>query len=169
MTSQLKTYGINQIGIVVDDLEEAIIQHNKMYGSGPYFIVPAQTQQISYFGSDLAPVTMECAYGDYDGIQIEFIKAQSDGPSVYKDQMGFNHFSIWVDDLDAAAAMFADMGIEKAMEFTSGGGLHVIYFDARKQYGHFIECHSPQPFLVDMCKKAAAEWDGETDLIRHLG
>lgn len=157
----LNKYGINQIGIVVDDLEKAALQHSKLYGSGPFFYLPPMEMNDLEYHGQKAPVTMQCAYGAYGSLQIELIKVLSEGPSVYEDQKGFNHFSIWSDDKDAVIEEFRAEGFEPAMIMHSGGGLDVVYIDCREPWGHFVEVHKPQPFLVDMCLNAAKDWDGQ--------
>ena len=113
---------------------------------------------------------MEVAYGMYGDLQIELIKPTSSDPTPYTvpERKGFNHFSVWVDDFDAAVEDFEEAGFEVAMLMESSGGLKVAYVDCLDVWGHYVEIHNPQPYLVDMCKKIAEGWDG-TDPYRAMG
>lgn len=165
----LNKYGINQAGYYVEDLEEAARSHAALFGSGPFIYMDPMTQTIDFRG-EKHELTMQTAYGQLGDIQIELIQVLSDGPSPYKEsgRYGFHHFSIWVDDLEAALKEFAEAGFEVAMRFESGGGLQVAYVDCRDPWGYYIELHAPIERFWDMIKQAAEAWDGK-DPYRRMG
>ena len=165
----LNKYAINQLGYVVEDVQEAALAHSKLFGSGPFvfFTPPAPAKTV--LRGQVVENTMEVAYGMYGDIQIELIKPTSAGPTPYTEKgIGFNHFSVWVDDFDKAVQDFEDAGFEVAMLMDSSGGLRVAYVDCLDAWGHYVEIHNPQPFLIDMCKNLSKNWDG-TDPVRPMG
>ena len=166
----LNKYAINQLGYVVDDLEEAALAHSKLFGSGPFVHFTPPAPERTLFRGEEVKNTMEVAYGMYGDLQIELIKPTSSDPTPYTvpERKGFNHFSVWVDDFDAAVEDFEEAGFEVAMLMESSGGLKVAYVDCLDVWGHYVEIHNPQPYLVDMCKKIAEGWDG-TDQYRAMG
>lgn len=162
----LNKYGINQAGYIVDDLEQACLDHSALFGTGPFIYMPVQKQKYMFRGQEYE-MEFQMAYSQLGGIQIEMIKQFNDTPSPYKEQHGFNHFSMWVDDLDGAIKEFADAGFEVCYDFTSGGGMRVVYVDCVEKYGHFVEMHQPIEGFWNMIKKAAEDWDG-TDPYRMI-
>ena len=54
------------------------------------------------------------------------------------------------------------------MLMESSGGLTVAYIDCLDAWGHYVEIHNPQPYLVDLCRNLARDWDG-TDPYRAMG
>ena len=166
----LNKYAINQLGYVVDDLEKTALAHSKLFGSGPFVHFTPPAPERTLFRGEEVKNTMEVAYGMYGDLQIELIKPTSSDPTPYTvpERKGFNHFSVWVDDFDAAVEDFEEAGFEVAMLMESSGGLKVAYVDCLDVWGHYVEIHNPQPYLVDMCKKIAEGWDG-TDPYRAMG
>lgn len=165
----LNKYAINQLGYVVDDLEKAARAHSALFGSGPFVWFSAPAPARTVFRGKEVENTMDVAYGMYGDLQIEFIKPTSDDPTPYNEiGTGFNHFSVWVDDFDAAVKDFEDAGFEVAMLMESSQGLKVAYVDCLDVWGHFVEIHNPQPYLVDMCRDLAKSWDG-SDPFRKMG
>ena len=166
----LNKYAINQLGYVVNDLEKAALAHSKLFGSGPFVHFTPPAPERTLFRGEEVKNTMEVAYGMYGDLQIELIKPTSSDPTPYTvpERKGFNHFSVWVDDFDAAVEDFEEAGFEVAMLMESSGGLKVAYVDCLDVWGHYVEIHNPQPYLVDMCKKIAEGWDG-TDPYRAMG
>ena len=166
----LNKYAINQLGYVVDDLEKAARAHSALFGSGPFVHFTAPAPARTLFRGEEVENTMDVAYGMYGDLQIELIKPTSGDPTPYTvpGRPGFNHFSVWVDDFDGAVRDFEDAGFEVAMLMESSGGLKVAYIDCLDVWGHYVEIHNPQPFLVDMCRNLAEGWDG-ADPYRAMG
>lgn len=166
----LNKYAVNQLGYVVDDLEQAARAHSALFGSGPFIHFSAPGPKRTLFRGQEVRNIVDVAYGMYGDLQIELIKPTSDGPTPYTvpGRTGFNHFSVWVDDFDAAIRDFAEAGFEVAMLMESSGGLTVAYIDCLDAWGHYVEIHNPQPYLVDLCRNLARDWDG-TDPYRAMG
>lgn len=171
----LNKYAIKQIGIYVEDLEKAAIQHSALFGSGPFIYMDPLTlsdgtqDKILYKGEQIT-LTKQMAYGHYGNLQVEFIQVLSDGPNPYKDlgHYGLHHFCIWVDDKEAAVKEFEQAGCKEAIRFVSGSGLEVSFIDCMDTLGHFVEIHAPQDGFWGFTKKAADDWDG-TNPFRKMG
>lgn len=162
----LNKYAINQVAYIVEDLEEAALEHSKLFGSGPFLYMDPVTMAKAVYKGEEIELTMQQAYGQFGNLQIEFIKVWST-PNPYG-CTGFHHFSNWVDDYDAAIAEFAAAGFEPVIEMESGGGLRIAYIDTAEKYGHCVEIHPPIQGFWDMIKKAADDWDG-TNPYRKFG
>ncbi len=158
----LNKYAINQLGYVVDDLEKAALAYSKLFGSGPFIHFRAPDPARTLFHGEEVRNSMEVAYGMYGDLQIELIKPLTADPTPYTvpGRLGFNHFSVWVDDFDGAIQDFSNAGFDVAMLMESNQGLNVAYIDCLDVWGHYVEIHTPQPFLIDMCRKLANGWDG---------
>lgn len=166
--SLLNKYSINQLGYVTDDLEGFTRLHAKMFGSGPFiYMTPPPMEKALYKGEEI-DYAMDVAYGMYGDLQIEIIQYKGEKPNPYTALPGFNHVSVWVDDLDQAVADFKEAGFEIALEMWSSQGMHVVYMDTVDAFGHYVEMHTPQPYLIDLNKKMREGWDG-TDPFRPMG
>lgn len=164
----LNKYAINQLGYVVEDVEKAALEHSKLFGSGPFVFFDAPDPAQAFFRGEKTNYSVRVAYGMYGDLQIELIQPRNDAKSPYSEKgIGFNHFSVWVDDFDAAVQDFKDAGFEVALLMTSSGGLQVAYIDCLEAWGHYVEIHNPQPYLVDMCRNLAKDWDGK-DPVRPM-
>lgn len=166
----LNKYAINQLGYVVDDLEKAALAHSGLFGSGPFMHFAAPPPKKTLFRGQEVQNTMEVAYGMYGDLQIELIKPTSTDPTPYTvpGHLGFNHFSVWVDDFEGAIRDFENAGFETAMLMESSGGLTVAYIDCLNEWGHYVEIHNPQPYLIDLCRNLTEGWDG-ADPYRAMG
>lgn len=165
----LNKYAINQVAYIVDDLEEAAIEHSKLFGSGPFFYLDPVTMEKAVYNGEEIELTMQQAYGQYGDVQIELIKVLSGtNPYFEDDRRGFHHFSVWVDDYDEAIADFAAAGFNPVIEMVSGGGLQVAYIDCTTVWGHCIEMHNPITGFWNMIADAAKDWDG-TNPYRKFG
>ena len=162
MEKLLNKYAINQVAYIVDDLEEASLAHSKLFGSGPFVLMPAGTMAKATYKGEPIELTMQQAYGQYGDLQIEFIKVLSEPNPYFEDgRRGFHHFSTWVDDYDQAIAEFAEAGFKPVIEMESASGLRVAYIDCTDKLGHCVEIHSPIKGFWDSIAAKAKDWDGE--------
>lgn len=162
----MNKYCVNQLGYIVEDVTEACEMWMKVFGAGPFFIMKPPAPAKTIFRGKEVQNEIEVAYGMYGDLQIELIKPLTGGPTPYTEiGIGFNHFSVWVDDFDAAVKEWEDAGYEVAMLMESGGGLRVAYIDCLKELGQYVEIHNPQPFLIDKCKEARENWDGVSAIV----
>ncbi len=144
MKELLEKYGVKQLGFHVKSIEESAELFAKLLGAGPFVdLGVSEPRSLTYRGKD-SGMRSRCALGHVKDIQIELIEVVTEEPDVYKEVgFGLHHVCIWADGVDAVAREFADAGAEVAMEMVSGQGLKVVYLDARKQLGCFVECNAP--------------------------
>ena len=165
--SIMNKHAINQIAYVVEDAEKAAREHSALFGSGPFFYMPAMTSKVMFKGEEI-DLTMKTVYGQFGDKQIEMIQVMSEpNPYFEKGRFGFHHFSNWVDDYDAAFKLFTDAGFEPLFTMKSGGGLQVCYMDTWEKWGHYVEFHVPVTGMWDYVAAAAKDWDG-TDPYREF-
>jgi hypothetical protein len=166
----LNKYAINQLGYIVDDLEEAARAHSALFGSGPFlYLDPITMDKFDYKGKPIT-VTTQIAYGQYGDVQIELIKVLSEPNPYFEDgSIGFHHVSVWVDDFEGAIADFAEAGFKPICEMVSGGGLHIAYIDCREKWGHCVEIHSPIKGFWDSVANKAKDWDGQEPFRKFPG
>ena len=102
-------YGaIDQIGYLVEDLDEAVARWTERTGIGPWTIFRNVRLDGTYRGEPTT-VTMEVALGYQGDLQIELIATPGDTPSPYRDSngqrlIGIHHIAWIVDNLDDAVA-----------------------------------------------------------------
>lgn len=159
----LNKYAVNQIGIVVDDVEQAARDHSALFGSGPFFILDhIGCAKATWKGEEIG-YDVKLAYGQHGGLQVEFIQSYCQDPSPYTvpGTKGFNHVSIWTDDVEATKAEFEAAGFEVPFRMESGGGLVAYYADCREKWNCYVEFHNPIQQVWDFYANAAKEWDGE--------
>lgn len=156
------TYGIKQLGYYVESIEDAAELFFGLLGAGPFIDLGVNVPDTCKVRGMEEPVEMRTAIGYLGDMEIELIEVLSDCPSPFQEigRYGLNHYSIWVDDVEAAKADFKEHGFEIAMELTSGAGLHVVYFDMRKTLGQYIEVNQPNDRLAQMGKGVHQKLDG---------
>ena len=162
----MNKYCVNQLGYVVEDVQEACEMFSKTFGAGPFFVMTPPAPAKTIFRGKEVENLIEVAYGMYGDLQLELIKPLTAGPTPYTEiGIGFKHFSVWGDDFDAAVKAGGAAGYEVAFYMESGGGLRVAYIDCLKELGQYVEIHNPQPFLSDKCKEIRDAWDGKNVIV----
>ena len=115
-----------QLGFVVDDLFEAATHWVRVFGVGPFHIMPRVRSSCRYRGRD-ASVDIHIGVAQAGPVQIELIRDYTDGPSVFRDlhnlydftKSGFHQISTLTRDYDGKKAHYLGTGYELACEFTS--------------------------------------------------
>jgi len=171
---------ILQLGYVVADLHAAIDRWVRQMGAGPFFLLEHFTpHEPAYRGKPGAP-DVSMAFGYSGAVQIELIQQHDDTPSVYKEFIdthgaGYHHFWKRLDDFDAAHAGFqTQYGVPVYTGFTAPDpyGARYAYFDARRDFGGFLEIIDMTPVMVDVWEKmehAAATWDRKQIILPFPG
>ena len=165
-----------QLGFVVDDLLEAAAHWVRVFGVGPFHIMPRVHNSCRYRGRD-ASVDIHIGVAQAGPVQIELIRDYTDGPSVFRDlhnlydftKSGFHQVSTLTRDYDGKKAYYLGTGYELACEFTTPGQ-RVAFFDTIEHFGFFTEVVEEKPsFQANLSKisRTCADWDG-TDPIRIL-
>lgn len=160
-------YGIRQLGYYVESIDETARLFNEAFGAGPFVDLGANPPASCLFRGESIDLLSRCALGQLGNMQIELIEVLSDGPDPYKEMghYGLHHYCIWVDDVKDVEEQLASFGIEPAMKMVSGQGLEVIYFDARKQLGHYIEVNAPMEQLAAGIASIHQKGDGNEALV----
>jgi hypothetical protein len=165
-----------QLGFVVDDLFEAATHWVRLFGVGPFHIMPRVHNFCRYRGRN-ASVDIHIGVAQAGPVQIELIRDYTDGPSVFRDlhnlydfaKSGFHQVSTLTRDYDGKKAHYLGTGYELACEFTTPGQ-RVAFFDTTDDFGFFTEVvEEKASFQANLSKisRTCADWDG-TDPIRIL-
>ena len=166
-------YRLFQIGFVVNDLIGSAARWARVFGVGPFHVLPRATVSCTYRGA-AATVDLQVCVAQAGPVQIELIEQFSDGASVFRDMFergtsGFHQVCTLTRDYDGQKAHYQALGYELRCEITSPGQ-RVAYLDTVDDFGFFTEIAEETPrFLADLARIAqtCAEWDG-SDPVRIL-
>lgn len=164
---------IFQYAWVVNDLDAACMRWAKAFGAGPWFTARHHKAEGYYrYRGDPTECDLSYAFAYCGPVMIQLIQLHDDVPSIFHEmfprgQEGFHHVGILGFDFPADRQHLLDEGLELANEMWSGAD--VCYFDARPQFGCFVEIHGAPPPIIDffaVWQRAHEHWDGVTDPIR---
>ena len=174
----LASLPVRQIAYFVADLHAAAAGHTRSFGSGPFFVFEHVPLTHSEHRGVARPFDHSSAYGQWGDVMVELVVQHNADPSAFHDmyphgsgRFGIHHTALFVDDLSAAIAGFADQGLALAQYATNATGTDFAFIDAVERYGHMIELYEPTPTLTGfyaMVAGASEDWDGG-DPIRKLG
>lgn len=165
---------IFQYAYFVGDIDAAVRKWVDLFGAGPFFVVRHHRSEgyFRYRGTETqADVSYAFAY--CGPVQIQLIAQHDDQPSIYREMYaagreGFHHVGILSAEFERDKAELAAQGLDLAIEMWSGAD--VVYFDARKEIGGFVEIHGASPVIADLFavwKNAHDTWDGVTRPLRE--
>jgi len=136
--AKYKCTGINQIGIVVNDVEQVAKNYWDILGIGPWTILDWQTPLVhgrKYHGQS-AWSREKLATAQVGNVQLELLQPV-EGPSLYRDWLlehgeGLHHLMFLVDDADETFAVLENEGFPcmASGKFVAQGG-------AETRYGYF--------------------------------
>jgi Glyoxalase/Bleomycin resistance protein/Dioxygenase superfamily len=163
-----------QLGFVVDDLVEAATQWARVFGVGPFHVLPPIEVPCTYRGTESA-IDVQVALAQAGPVQIELINQRCNRASVYRDlvdkgESGFHQLCTVTPDYDGKKAHYERLGYELASELTTPDGQRVAYFDTVDDFGFFTEVvEEASAFLAQLAEIAqtCADWDGR-DPVRVL-
>lgn len=159
-----------QTAYFVKDVEEAVHKWNRLYGAGPFVVLPHHKfDTYRYRGRDLPPggrPDFSYALGYLGDLMIQFTQQHDDNPSVYRDmykagEEGFHHVAYLTGNFDEEVEKIVAQGFEIGSQFT-GDGVQGAYIDTRSATQCFTEVHSNEQHLMD----AFAEWRRAHDLLK---
>lgn len=138
---------IGQIGIIVQDIDQAVRRYAKLWGLGPwsfYTYGPETVPHMTYRGADGAHSMRLALAGDSP--QMEFIEPL-DGPSIYHEFIdgtgyGIHHVGVVVDHFDGAAKSMMDAGyaiVQSGSGFGLDGDGAYAYFDTEGDLDVILE------------------------------
>lgn len=148
----LGNYPLFQQAYYVNDLEAACLNWNKLFGAGPFVLVPHhKTDRFDYRGTN-QEADVSYAFGYLGDMMIQFIQQHDDTPSIYRDMFapgeeGFHHIGVLVHDFDAERQRLIDMGFEVACELWADN-VNAAYLDTRQANGCFTEIHGDPPHIL---------------------
>lgn len=164
-----------QLGFVVADLLSAASRWVRIFGVGPFHILPRVTSSCRYRGTDTS-VDIQIGVAQAGPVQIELIRDHTHGESVFAEMatrhahnpFGLHQVSTLTRDYDAKVARYLE-NYELACEFTRTGQ-RMAFIDTFTEFGFFTEVVEEKPsFLAHLTAiaRTCETWDG-TDPIRIL-
>jgi hypothetical protein len=154
----LDRYAFFQQAFFVDDLDEAIVEWECVFGAGPFVRSPHhRCDSFDYRGTDLQ-ADVSYAFGYLGDTMIQFIVQHDDTPSIYRDmyapgEYGFHHSGILVEDFEAEFERLESLGFTCATRLFADN-VDAAYFDTRAVNGGFSEIHGSPPHILE----AFASW-----------
>ena len=117
-------YPIFQYAFFVNDVEEAAHKWHRLYGAGPFVLVPHHKTDKFQFRGTKQEADVSYGFGYLADNQIQFIQQHDDTPSIYRDmygpgEEGFHHVGCMVNDFAAARARMTELGFENAEAISS--------------------------------------------------
>lgn len=170
---KLFDYPIFQYAWCVRDLDAACLRWAKAFGAGPFFTARHHKAEGYYrYRGDSTECDLSYAFGYCGPAMIQLVELHDTTPSIFHEmyapgQEGFHHVGVLGYDFAATRAHLLGQGLEIATEMWSGAD--VVYFDARPQFGMFVEVHGAPQMIIDffaVWQRAHDTWDGATDPIR---
>jgi hypothetical protein len=161
-----------QIGFVVNDLIGSAARWARVFGVGPFHVLPRVQTACTYRGA-ASTLDVQVCVAQAGPVQVELVEQHGDGASVFRDMFeigasGFHQVCTLTRDYDGQKAHYERLGYELRCELTTRQ--RVAYYDTVGDFGFFTEIAEETPqFLADLAKiaRTCAEWDG-TDPVRIL-
>ena len=157
MEDYLKTLGngFNQVGVLVENLEEGIEKYRKSFGVRKWVIYTYDSKivkEMTYHGKKSEYAMRLALSNDVKGMQIELIQPLK-GPSIYHDFIesrgyGFHHFGVACDNVEEEIKVLETAGfkaIQEGKNFSPSGGGHFAYIDTEEVLGYIIELRQSPP------------------------
>jgi Glyoxalase/Bleomycin resistance protein/Dioxygenase superfamily len=165
-----------QLGFVVEDLMAAAQHWVRVFGVGPFHIMPRIAAPCDYRGST-AQIDLQVGVAQAGPAQIELIQDFTAGPSVLKEirelhgnkAFGLHQIATLVTDYESTIAHYTDNGYEVACRMTTPRQ-RIGYVDTFDDFGFYTEVVEETPGLkknLAAIAKTCATWDG-SDPIRIL-
>jgi hypothetical protein len=113
----------NQLGFVVDDVDEAVAYWVDVIGVAPFFVYRDFTLAECVYEGDPIELTISVAYGQAGDIQIELVEQQGDTPSPYlgRESGDFHHVAVWTRDYDRQLETYRSRGLTEVMWGSASG------------------------------------------------
>jgi hypothetical protein len=167
----------SQIAYFVPDVRAAALEHHQSFGSGPFYVVDQVILPFCEYRGKAAQWSMSSAFGQWGGMQVEFMQQNDEAPSIFHDvfpagsgRYGMHHLAFIVDDLWSVARAFEKQGYPIGLHARMANGIEAILIDTIKSNGHVLEFYEPSlPLLelYDFIRQQAVGFDG-TDPVRSF-
>lgn len=165
---------LRQVGIVVRDIEAAMVHWSQVCGVGPWFYTDRlAVTAFTYRGQRHDGIHLSIALANSGDVQLELIQQRCDTPSMYRDFLaagreGMQHWSSWPVDYDAKLQHALANGYTVGQEGDSPRG-RFVYLWNEGHPGTVIEmAHLTEgrKRIFDAVRAAAVGWDG-SDPVRR--
>jgi methylmalonyl-CoA/ethylmalonyl-CoA epimerase len=165
---------IMQLAYLPSDFDAAVQHWTQVVGAGPFFLLEnIALGEMTYLGQP-SDAVFSVAIGYWGDMQIELIRTENDGASIYKGDYAvkdrLHHVCIVVEDIATARAALNAAGAKILIEGKVGEDGAVIYADAGGGPGNvveYVQLMTGGPDLFAMMRDAARGWDG-SDPLRKL-
>jgi hypothetical protein len=162
-----------QLGFVVDDVITSATRWARVFGIGPFHVLPRIQTQCTYHGAE-ASLDTQIAVAQAGPVQVELVQAFGSERNVYTDLVDkgacrFHQLSTVTPHYERTRAHYVDLGYEIACEIVARGQ-RVAYIDTIDDFGFFTEVVEMVPGFLESLAGIAdtcASWDG-TDPVRLL-
>lgn len=142
-----------QVGVVVENLDQAIQRLTEVFGIGPFRMVecppPGREDRQFYYGEPCRFRTRQ-AFADLGSIELELIEPV-EGRTIWSDFLaergpGLHHIRFNVPDQDSLSAYLQGKGIGKTQEGTGiREGSYWVNYDTQDFLGFIVEILQPAP------------------------
>ena len=140
--------GVAQVGLIVEDLDQAVEHYWRLFGIGPWHIYTygkPLVRRMTYRGRP-GDYRMRVALSWLGPLRIELIE-MLEGDTIYAEFVrehgyGVHHLGVLVDDMEAALAQARAAGLDMIMDgagFGLDGDGHYAYLDTEGTLGTTIE------------------------------
>ena len=165
---------IMQLAYLPSDFDAAVQHWTQVVGAGPFFLLEnIALGEMTYLGQP-SDAVFSVAIGYWGDMQIELIRTENDGASIYKGDYAvkdrLHHVCIVVEDIATARAALNAAGAKILIEGKVGEDGAVIYADAGGGPGNvveYVQLMTGGTDLFAMMRDAARGWDG-SDPLRKL-
>jgi len=143
------SHGVTQVAWVVEDLDEAVRRHHRLFGTGPWHYYRYDRSMLSMMRRDGKDVefVLDTAVANAGPTRLEIVQPLQ-GDTIYHDFVrshgygGIHHFGLAVDNMREALDLARHAGFHVTME-GSGYGLdgdgHFAYLDTEPAFGIILE------------------------------
>ena len=145
--NQMKLPKVNQIGILVKDIPEAVAYYTKLLNIGPWYRSNTVKHEAVYRGKPINP-ELDIVLAFQGGVEIELIQVKGKTENVYSDMLakcggGIHHLGFTVMGYDKKLEQMKANGVEvlqSGVITTKGSAVtRYVYLDTIKQCGIISE------------------------------
>lgn len=162
-----------QIGLLVEDLLGAAARWAKVFGVGPFHVLPIVEQRVTLHGEP-SSCSVQVAVAQAGPVQIELIQQHCNRPSIYREWLGGRSAGVHQlctvsRDYEGKRAHYLELGYELAAESISAP-FRIAYFDTAADFGFYTEVvEHTDGFLAQVhgIAETCRAWDGN-DPVRLL-
>jgi methylmalonyl-CoA/ethylmalonyl-CoA epimerase len=143
----MKLPNVGQVGILVQDIPEAVAYYTKLLNIGPWYRSNTIKHEAIYRGKPIKP-DLDIAIAFQDGVEIELIQVKGNEEIVYSDMLrkcggGIHHIGFLVSGYDKKIADMKANGVEviqSGVITTKGSAItRYAYLDTVRQCGIISE------------------------------